>query len=134
MSHTETLAWVNANKNLETLKRLISMVLTLNVFSDLNAFIDYITRNATEEDSVTLIISGSLGQQLALMIEIFPQLRAIYIYCNDATKHIYWAKKYDKIGVNRIFSEENDLIARLTADLKITTSHVCNSLSLCKVS
>jgi hypothetical protein len=123
------LAWVDVNTSLTTQKRLSSIGLTLNVFSDLNTFIDYITNNATEPDSVILIISGSFGQELMPMIEAFPQLRAIYIYCTDANKHIYWAQKCNKIGVERVFSEENDLIVRLTVDLKSTTSHVCNSLS-----
>jgi len=129
MAHTKMLAWVDVNTSLTTQKRLSSIGLTLNVFSDLNAFIDYITKNATEPDSIILIISGLFGQQLMPMIEAFPQLRAIYIYCNDASKHIYWAQQYDRIGVDRVFSGENDLIARLTVDLKSTTSYVCNSLS-----
>jgi hypothetical protein len=123
------LAWVDVNTSLTTQKRLSSIGLTLNVFSDLNAFIDYITKNATEPDSIILIISGLFGQQLMPMIEAFPQLRAIYIYCNDASKHIYWAQQYDRIGVDRVFSGENDLIERLTVDLKSTTSYVCKSLS-----
>ncbi len=129
MAHTKMLAWVDVNTSLTTQKRLSSIGLTLNVFSDLNAFIDYITKNATEPDSIILIISGLFGQQLMPMIEAFPQLRAIYIYCNDASKHIYWAQQYDRIGVDRVFSGENDLIERLTVDLKSTTSYVCKSLS-----
>jgi hypothetical protein len=124
MAHIEMLAWVDVNTNLATQKRLSSLGAILNVFSDLNTFIDYITTDARELNSVILIISGSLGQEFIPMIDIFPQLHSIYIYCTDAIKHMDWAQEYNKIGVDRVFSEENDLIARLTIDLKSVPSHV----------
>ncbi len=124
MAHIEMLAWVDVNTSLATQKRLSALGAILNVFSDLNTFIDYITTDARELNSVILIISGSLGQEFIPMIDIFPQLHSIYIYCTDAIKHMDWAQEYNKIGVDRVFSEENDLIARLTIDLKSVSSHV----------
>jgi hypothetical protein len=127
MANIEMLAWVDINTSLTTQKRLSALGSTLNVFSDVNAFVDDITQNIIQPDSVILIISGSLGQEIIPMIDAFPQLRAIYIYCTDAMKYIHLAQRYDKIGVDRIFSQENELVARLTTDLR-NAALVCISL------
>ena len=125
------LAWLDANANSATQTRLRTVCPTLYVFSDLNAFIDHITTNVTESNSVILIVSGFFGQQFLPLADAFPQLHAIYVYCIDAKKHMYWAIHCDKIGVDRVFSVENDLIARLILDIKSTTAQVCNSSFEC---
>jgi NADPH-dependent curcumin reductase CurA len=133
MAHVEMLAWLDVNRSLATQKRLSAIGPTLNVFSDLNAFIDYITINATKSNSVVLITSGSFGQEVMFIVDAFPQLHAVYIYCTDVNKHIHWAKQCNKIGADRVFNQENDLIARLTADLNEATPNVCNLLFECSL-
>ena len=118
------LAWVNVNTSLTTQHRLNALGSNVNIFSDVNAFVDDITRNTTQPDSVILVIPGWLVEEIILMIDAFPQLRAIYIYCTDANKYIHLAQQYDKIGIDRIFSDEDQLIARLTNDLR-DTALVC---------
>jgi hypothetical protein len=131
MAHIEMLVWFDVNTSLTTQTRLKALGPTLYVVSDCNTFIDHITTNATKPNSVLLIVSGFFVQELMPMIDAFPQLHRIYVYCTDANKHIPLAIQCDKIGADRICSQENDLIARLTADLKGTKPEVCNLMFEC---
>ena len=118
MAHIKMLASVDVHIDPAAEQCLSSLELTLNVFVNLDAFIDDITGHILEPDSVILITSSSLGQMLLPMIDFLPQLRSIYIYSMNENQDIYWAEKCSKIGINRVFSQKNDLIVQLTIDLK----------------
>ena len=123
MARIEMLAWVSINTNLATQQRLRALGSKVNIFSDVNVFVDDITQNTMNPDSVILVTSGWLAKEIIPVIDAFPQLKAIYIYCTDANKYIHLAQQYDKIEIDRIFSDEDQLFAQLTNELSEFDEH-----------
>jgi hypothetical protein len=117
MSTPVRLIWLGSNVNLNTQKRLQTIVPNLSVFSSLEDCLDNICSTSSIPNSVILIVSSSFGEQIAELVDALPQLRVIYIYCCDTNKHIAWATQHSKIGANRVFNQENDLIMQLTVEM-----------------
>jgi hypothetical protein len=125
MTSPVELIWLDNSASPHVQTRLRDIAPNLNVFTNSDACIDHIISACSTPDSVFLIVSGSLGQQVAAVIDALPQIRAVYVFCFDTSKHIPWATQYNKIGADRMFSQENNLITRLTADLKEAAAKVC---------
>ena len=124
MSLPVRLLWLSDNANSSLQTRIRSIASDLIVFSNLEDCLDNIISTSSTYDSVLLIVSGSFCQNIGLLIDALPQLRAVYIYCFDTHQYTTLATQYEKIGVNRVFNQENNLIMQLTADLNATKIQV----------
>ncbi|CAM4822266.1 unnamed protein product [Rotaria magnacalcarata] len=124
MSMPVRVVWLGKNKDSIVPKRLRKIVPDLSTYSTIVDCVDSIRSISSAHNNVILIISGSFDKQTAELIDILPQLRAIYIYCCDANEHITWITQRGKIGVDEIFDQENDLIVRLTTELNEATTQI----------
>ncbi|CAF1411242.1 unnamed protein product [Adineta steineri] len=122
MPRIKMIVWVGANPNMTTQTRLRAIGPSLMIFSDLDSCILHIISFVETSDSVLFIVSGSPGESLAHVLDNLPQVYTAYVYCFNTSKHVEWAKQYDKIGLDRVFSREDDLLARITMDLRDAVS------------
>lgn len=118
MAYIKMLASIDVHIDSTVAQCLSTMELTVNIFVDIDTFIDDITSNISEIDSVILITSDLLGQNLSSITDSIPQLRSIYIYSTNVNQDVHWADECSKIGISRVFTNTNNLIAQLNEDLK----------------
>lgn len=124
MAHIEMVVWVDETASTTTQSHLRTIWPDLEVFNDLDSCIFHITSNIESADAAVLIVSGIFGQKLAPVLDEIPQLHAVYVYCRDLIRHVEWAKHCTKIGLHRVFNQENNLIKQLTIELKGTEEKV----------
>ncbi|CAF0825499.1 unnamed protein product [Adineta steineri] len=68
----------------------------LRIYNDKNKCEEYI-RAQSEPVEITLIVNGSLGQQIVPDVHQLTHIIDIYVYCMKKDEHEKWAKQYDKI-------------------------------------
>lgn len=100
------LVWLDGNFNenhpdfQHSLTQLRKIVLTLQLYTDANACIEYM-RNIGDE-KIFLMISGALGQKIVPQIHNMTQLDTIIVFCANIHKHKQWAQEWSKIeGVHQ---------------------------------
>lgn len=95
------LIWLDSNfdesnedfsHSLEQLKRIVN---TINVYNDVNQCFEFIYK--AKNENILMIISGALGQQIISDIHSISEIKSIYIFCNDRTKHEQWIQPWTKI-------------------------------------
>ena len=118
------IVWLDSHSNWHVQSILSTIIPDLLTFSDANACIDYILTECSTPDTVFLIVSGSLGLNIWTIIDTLPQLYAVYVYCVNNSKHTQWAQLCHKIGAHRVFSQEDQLIAKLMTDQEEATRKV----------
>ncbi|CAF2212765.1 unnamed protein product [Rotaria magnacalcarata] len=94
------LFWLDTNINLDDdcniniLKQFQSIVGNIHVFNNTDQCVDFLKKS--QNQNVSLIVSGSVGQQIISRIHSIPQLIAIFIFCQDQPKYeslkINWSK------------------------------------------
>jgi tetratricopeptide (TPR) repeat protein len=95
------LVWVDATIDptddnfQQVFEQLRAVVNNLETLTCANECEDYLQGMKSEE--AFIISSGSLGRQIVPKIHDMPQVRAIYIFCGDRTRHAEWAKGWEKI-------------------------------------
>jgi tetratricopeptide (TPR) repeat protein len=95
------LIWLDPNINefdndcQYTLEQFRSIVNDINIFSDVNQCIDFLTD--IDNANVFMIIPGILGEYLLPSIHEIFTLNAIYILCNNKVIHEEWIKQWPKI-------------------------------------
>ncbi|CAF4785838.1 unnamed protein product, partial [Rotaria socialis] len=93
--------WADRNIDLNnsdcqnTIANLRGIVNQVNPYTTLGECIEWLNEN--KEETVFIITSGALGQQLVSEIYNMPTLAAVYIFCGDKQRHKAWAKKWMKI-------------------------------------
>ncbi|CAF3190342.1 unnamed protein product [Rotaria socialis] len=93
--------WADRNIDLNnsdcqnTIANLRGIVNQVNPYTTLGECIEWLNEN--KEETVFIITSGALGQQLVSEIYSMPTLAAVYIFCGDKQRHKAWAKKWMKI-------------------------------------
>jgi len=86
---------VDDEDSINTIRELRKVVNTVNKFIDVDECVDFMTD--IEDEKIFLIVSGSLGQHLVPNIHDLPQLDAIYIFCENKSRHEQWIKEWVKI-------------------------------------
>ena len=114
-----TLIWLDSDIEtdadcLDTKCHLHTIVNYLKVFDDAQKAIDYIKSAVNEH--VFLIVSGSLGHSvLPEMIDVC-QLKVIYVFCLDESKHAELASKYEKVA--GVFVDKHQLFQHLASRVR----------------
>ncbi|CAF3481265.1 unnamed protein product [Rotaria socialis] len=116
-----TVIWLDARIDtsvdcIDTKKHLQSIINYLKTFNDSAKCIDYI--KAVKEEKVFLIVSGTYGEKVVPDIENLPQIRVVYVFCQNAEKHQKWASKH-RI-VQDIFTNKKKLYKQLTEDVRLS--------------
>lgn len=96
-----SLIWLDANvnsssENIDVQKRLRSVINYLKTFHDAAECENYI-RSVPDGDRVLFIVSGRLGREMVPRIYKLRQVLAIYVFCNDKSKHEQWTQHYAKV-------------------------------------
>ncbi|CAF1073634.1 unnamed protein product [Adineta steineri] len=114
------LLWVDtsideANEDYEnTLKQIRTITDDVNVFTQRDACIDYLT-DAQEDIKSFLVVKDTMSQQIMPLINDIPQLDGVYILNDIETVHVEWTNKCKKIkSVHNI----DDICHRLQLDIK----------------
>ncbi|CAF2082743.1 unnamed protein product [Rotaria magnacalcarata] len=116
-----TVIWLDARIDtsvdcIDTKKHLQSIINYLKTFNDSAKCIDYI--KAVKEEKVFLIVSGTYGEKVVPEIEHLPQIRVVYVFCQNAEKHQKWVSKH-RI-VQDIFTNKQRLYKKLTEDVRLS--------------
>ena len=96
------LLWLNTNTKEDddvdtqvTLKQLRMVVNHVDVFTQIDNCIHCL--NEAKNEKVLIIASGSPRQHFVKQIQSFPQVDAIYIFCNNPDRYKSWTGKWSKI-------------------------------------
>jgi hypothetical protein len=90
---------VNIKENRDTQQKLRAIINHLKEFHDARECQQYIEQRS-KEDSLVLIVSGRLGEEVVPCIHNFHQVSSIYVYCTDKTKNEQWACKFAKVRLS----------------------------------
>ncbi len=101
---TFSLVWLdntinNSQANLNTLKRLRTIINHLLTFEDSSPCEEYI-RSVSNHDRIVIIVSGISGRQLVPRIHQLGQVCSIYVYCMDRKTNEQWTKNFDKVNTS----------------------------------
>ncbi|CAF3097860.1 unnamed protein product [Rotaria sp. Silwood2] len=94
------------------MEHLQHVTATVAVFTDRDESIDFLTD--TENEKVSMIVSGALGQHIIPVIQECPQLISIYIFCGNQLIHERWAKTIAK--VKGVYTEIDSICEALRID------------------
>jgi tetratricopeptide (TPR) repeat protein len=75
--------------------QLRSIINSVELFTDLDLCVDYITEIKVEK--IFLIVSESIGEIIVPLIEQIAELDSIYVLCTNNYPHEQWDKKYKKV-------------------------------------
>ncbi|CAF4850250.1 unnamed protein product, partial [Rotaria magnacalcarata] len=68
------------------------------IFTDPGACLEVVESADSEKPCISVLVSGKYGQMLVPdRLQPLPQVKDIYVYCFDITKHNQWAQKCDKV-------------------------------------
>ncbi|CAF1503285.1 unnamed protein product, partial [Adineta steineri] len=116
MIHSCLFLWVDGsieqiNEDYEnTLKQIRTVTGDVNVFTERDACIDFLT-DAQEDIKSFLIVKDTMFQQIMLLINDIPQLDGVYVLNDTEILHEQWVQKCDK--VKSIHSNIDDLCQKL---------------------
>ncbi|CAF3389994.1 unnamed protein product [Rotaria socialis] len=105
------LFWLDTNINLDDdyyiniLKQFQSIVGNIHAFNNTDQCVDFLKKSQNQK--VSLIVSGSVGQQIISRIHSIPQLITIFIFCQDQFK--YESLKINWCKVQGIFTDSTTL-------------------------
>ncbi|CAF0985206.1 unnamed protein product [Rotaria sordida] len=102
-----TVIWLDAGIDtssdcIDTKQHLLSIINYLKTFTDSAKCIDYI--KTVKEEKVFLIVSGAYGEDVVSEIENLPQIRIVYVFCQNAEKHKEWVSNHS------IVQAENEVL------------------------
>ncbi|CAF1333379.1 unnamed protein product [Rotaria sordida] len=118
-----TVIWLDAGIDtssdcINTKQHLLSIINYLKTFTDSAKCIDYI--KTVKEEKVFLIVSGAYGEDVVSEIENLPQIRIVYVFCQNAEKHKEWVSNHSI--VQGIFTDTEKLYKKLTEDVQLADS------------
>ncbi|CAM2705565.1 unnamed protein product [Rotaria socialis] len=105
------LFWLDTNINLDDdyyiniLKQFQSIVGNIHAFNNTDQCVDFLKKSQNQK--VSLIVSGSVGQQIISRIHSIPQLITIFIFCQNQFK--YESLKINWCKVQGIFTDSTTL-------------------------
>ncbi|CAF2713578.1 unnamed protein product [Rotaria sp. Silwood2] len=74
-----------------------AIVHSMEIFSDPDACIDFVTDRDDSDERVFLILSESFSENIVPFIHTIPQLHSIYIHGSDGSKKLSWTNEYEKV-------------------------------------
>jgi hypothetical protein len=86
----------NSEENLSTQQQLLHSFNNVEIFEDENSCQQAIRAKAKQP--VFLIVSGRLSRKIVPAIDTLEQVKAIFIYCMDKSRHTDWAKGFPKVN------------------------------------
>ena len=95
------LVWLDANINKSTndcqntITYLRRTVNNIHIFTDSQECLQFLADMANEKTSI--VISGSLGQQVMPRVHNLSQVDSIFIFCSNKNYHEGWVKDWPKI-------------------------------------
>ncbi|CAF0829366.1 unnamed protein product [Rotaria sp. Silwood1] len=107
-------AQVNANDNNRAVQQhLRKLDKNLSTFENLEECYKYIV-SMLSDDRIVFIVSGQLGKKIVPQIHQIPQIRSIYIYCENMTLHKQWATSFNKVKI--VADKLAEIIERIQSD------------------
>jgi tetratricopeptide (TPR) repeat protein len=86
---------------------------TIKTFTDAERCIEFL--EDTDNEKVSMIISGALGQQIVPRVHNMSQVDSIFIFCGNKKHHEQWAKDWSKIkGVYTEITPICDVLKKTT--------------------
>ncbi|CAF2840151.1 unnamed protein product [Rotaria sp. Silwood2] len=114
-----TVIWLDSKSySIDTKARLRCIINFLKVFNNVDDCFNYIS--SVKSEKVFLITSGLLSETIVSLVHDLPQLRFIYIFCQQKGKYELCSKRYIKI--HGIFDDQEALYLMLTQDVKICSN------------
>ncbi|CAF0922245.1 unnamed protein product [Adineta steineri] len=98
-----------------TLKQVRTIIDDVNVFTQRDACIDFLT-DAQEDIKSFLVVENTIARQLMPLINDIRQLHGVYIFNDIKTLHEEWTKKWQK--VKRVHTNIDDIGQGLQLDIK----------------
>ena len=98
----------------ESLEKLHRTVTSITTFTDADECVDFM--DEIEEGRVFLIVSGSLGRHVVPCIEAMPQLKSVYVFCDNKMLHEEWVHKIPK--VKGLYTQMGPIYEALQIDIK----------------
>ena len=95
------LVWLDANINeshpdfSHSLRNLREIVHVINTYTNVDECMNFIKQ--IEDESIFLIVSGSLGKQIISDIHDMHQIDSIYVFCRKIERHQPWTSQWAKI-------------------------------------
>jgi hypothetical protein len=93
-----SLVWLDNSADDDTTQQLKVLDNNLKIFKDKNECEEYV-KSQSPDARITLIVNGTLGQELVPTIDSLPQIITIYVYCMNKEVHEKWAKTFPKVFV-----------------------------------
>ncbi|UJR32477.1 hypothetical protein I4U23_019939 [Adineta vaga] len=87
---------INNNYCIDTMIKLEEIANTVEIFTDVDECIDFIT-DLNDHDQTVMILSGSLGEIVMSAIHDISQINLFYIFCQNKERHKRWAREWSKI-------------------------------------
>ncbi|CAF0714535.1 unnamed protein product [Adineta steineri] len=121
MAQNCLLLWVDTsidqtNEDYEnTLKQIRSVTGDVNIFTERDACIDFLT-DAQEDIKSFLVVKDTMFQQIMPLINDIPQLDGVYIFNDINTLHEEWTKKWQKI--KSVHANIDHICQGLQSDIK----------------
>ncbi|CAF3420664.1 unnamed protein product [Rotaria socialis] len=112
--------WLDANldESKEDYKKLIEHLrenaVTVTTFTDVDQCVDFLSD--IQDEKIFMIVSGTLGQYLIPEIQACPQLKSIYVFCDNQSIHEPWAKTISK--VKGVYTQIEQIGETLQTDCK----------------
>ena len=107
----------DSQRSLGKLREVLSAVRTFNNADKCTSFI-----HETQTKKILLICSGKVSRTVVPTVHKLPQINAIYIFCQDKTRHEVWARLWSKIkGVFTNITPICDALRRDTGELHEST-------------
>ncbi|CAF3990748.1 unnamed protein product [Didymodactylos carnosus] len=110
--------WLDANMDqtkdcIDTKVYLHEGINYLRTFNNPDNCIDYIT--SIQNEKVFFIVSGSMGEIVAPLIDDIQQIHSVYVFCCNKAKQ-EWTKQCPKIS--GIFVDKQPLLAKIKEDIE----------------
>ncbi|CAF1374138.1 unnamed protein product [Rotaria sp. Silwood1] len=110
-----SIIWLDVNSS-DLKSSFRNKLVDAQTFTNVDRCLEYIRYHSNE--SIYLIVSGSLAKEIVPEIYEFSNLIQIFLFCGSVSNYAEWAMDYrDKI---MIFDHEDDLLERLWNDLQTT--------------
>ena len=95
------LIWLDANPNAQDIRdteqKLSSIINQLKKFQNVEECQNFIEER-TENDRITMIVSGQFGREIVPSVHKLRQVISIYVYCLDKVRNKEWADKFAKVN------------------------------------
>ncbi len=91
----ESIDAVNTDNCRNSISKLHQVVNTVNIFTDVDECIDFITD--INEEKALMVISGALNEIIVSIVQEISQVNSVYIFCENKACPEKWSKEWSKI-------------------------------------